>query len=151
MKKRTKALKIKDCFDAYKCMKINQPPKRSTYKDGSIPTKPTTLTDKNQSEAEVLQECLKWLRKKGCVADRLNVGSGQLGSSGYRTYGIIGAGDIVGILPNGIHFEIECKAGKGGRLSISQQRRQFKVQRNNGLYFVCHGVKELEYLMGLYL
>ena len=70
------------------------------------------------------------------------------GSSGFYSYGIKDGGDIQGLLSNGIHFEIECKRGKGGRLSKGQQKRMREIQESNGLYFVVHGVPELEYYMG---
>ena len=65
--------------------------------------------------------------------------------------GIIGAGDIIGILPNGRHFEIEVKAGRGGRLSKKQQERQAKVCQALGVYIVVHGLPELEHYMEFYL
>ncbi len=68
-----------------------------------------------------------------------------MSSSGYKSYGIKGAGDVVGLTPRGIHLEVECKAGSGGRLSKEQQERQEKIQENMGLYFVVHGLAELEY------
>lgn len=150
-KLRTKALKFADFADAVKCILKDKKPTRSTNKDGSISTKSIVPVDTSKSEAQVKQECLKWLRKNGCVADSMSIGAGQLGESGYRTYGIIGAGDIIGILPNGIHFEIETKVGKGGRWSILQQKRAAKIKRNNALYFVIHGIEELKYYMEKYL
>lgn len=69
-----------------------------------------------------------------------------MGASGYYSYGIRGAGDIIGELQNGMHFEIECKRGSGGRLSLEQQKRMRDVsQIREGYYFVVHGVEELEY------
>jgi len=80
------------------------------------------------------------------LADRLNVGAGHLeGTERFHTYGIPGAGDIIGLLPNGRHFEIECKAGKGGRLSKKQQERREKILNSNGIYVIIHGTNELEY------
>ena len=119
---------------------------KSGAKDGSIPTHPVVPCD-DLPEAEVLKQCLKWLRsKRGVLADRLNVGAGHLeGTERFHTYGIPGAGDIIGSLPNGRHFEIECKAGKGGRLSKKQQKRREKVLASNGIYVTVHSVNELEY------
>ena len=92
-----------------------------------------------------IKECMEWLRSKGVVADRNNVGFGDVGNTGrmYR-YGVKDAGDIIGILRTGQHFEIECKRSTGGRLSTGQQKRMDKIKDSNGLYFVVHGVEELE-------
>ena len=148
MKRRPKALIYADLADAVECMKQNKKPKRSTNKDGSITTKPDgRFYIPPLPEKDVLAACIKWLRKRGCIADRMNVGAGKLDNGSFYKYGIAGAGDIIGILPNGIHFEIECKRGDGGKWSISQQQRKKKIERNNALYFIVHGVEELEYFM----
>lgn len=149
-KRRPRSLIYADIADVVKCMREGKKVKRSTNKDGSINTKPIVPVE-SKPEKEVLQECLKWLRKRGCVADRLDAGTARLDNGQLYRYGIIGAGDIVGILPNGQHFEIECKHGAGGKWSISQQRRKKKIKRNNALYFIVHGVSELEYFLGDYL
>jgi len=67
--------------------------------------------------------------------------------AGQAVYGIKHAGDIIGILPNGVHFEIETKRGKGGKLSKGQQERMADVRATGGVYLVVHGVNELEFLM----
>jgi len=64
--------------------------------------------------------------------------------SGWHTYGIVGSGDIIGLLPSGRHLEIECKSGRGGRLSTAQQKRMADIRGNNGLYLVVCSVEELE-------
>lgn len=93
---------------------------------------------------------MKWLRKHGIMCNRNNTGAGQMGTSGFYSYGIKNGGDIIGLLPTGQHFEIEVKRGKGGRLSKGQQKRMQDIRANNGLYFVVHGLSELEhYFEGL--
>ena len=78
----------------------------------------------------------------------MNVGKGTLGRTGFFTYGIVGSADITGILRNGgQRLEIECKAGKGGRLSLDQQKFRQDIIENNGVYLIVHGVSELEFLM----
>lgn len=148
-KSRSKALKIADQYAAYLAMKAGEKPRRFTNKDGSITTK-STVPVEDKPEATVLKECIEWLRKHGCVADRMNVGAGDLGG-GFRKYGITGAGDIIGIMPDGGHFEVECKRGSGGRWSVAQQARAKKIRRNNAIYLIVHGVEELEHMMGEYL
>lgn len=121
--------------------------KREGAKDGSIATH-SVVEVRGYIESFVLLECMKWLRKHGVLCNRNNVGAGEMGASGYYSYGIRGAGDIIGLLKTGIHFEIECKRGAGGRLSLEQQKRMRQIGENNGIYFVVHGIEELEYYMG---
>jgi hypothetical protein len=101
---------------------------------------------KGLPETGVLAECRKWLKQHRIFHDRHDCGAGDFGH-GFATYGIVGAGDIIGILPDGIHFEIETKAGGGGRLSAVQQKRMADVQATNGVYLVVHGVEELVDMM----
>lgn len=143
---RSKALIYADLADAVRCMRQGKKPKRSTNKDGSINTEPIFSVEP-KLEKDVLKDCIAWLRRRGCVADRMNVGAGRLDNGNFYRYGIAGAGDILAYLPNGRGVEIECKHGAGGKWSISQQRRAKKIQRNNALYYIVHGVEELEYFM----
>ena len=98
----------------------------------------------------MLAECLKWLRSHLCLANRLNNGAHQ-DASGFHFYGISGAGDIIGCLPDGRHYEVETKAGRGGRLSVAQQKRQREVEGHNGLYLIVHSVGELADGIGPFL
>jgi len=123
--------------------------KQKGAKDGSIPTHPLCVVP-HHPESQVLKDCLSWLKKKGIVANRNNVGSGVIGS-GWYSYGIKGAGDIIGLLKDGTHFEIECKAGKGGRLSAEQQKRKQIIENSNGIFLVVHGLPELIFYFGALL
>jgi len=148
MKRKTRQQKLNDNFTAYECIKNNRPIKRGTAKDGSTPTHPVVECP-DVSESKVLAECLTWLKKHRIMADRHTPGNMPTGASN-TTFGIVGAGDIIGILPNGRHFEIETKRGRGGRLSKGQQERKRKVEANGGLYFIVHGLSEMElYFKGL--
>lgn len=150
MKRRTKAQKLKDCYDAFKCIREDKKVKREGTKDGSIATHPVIDIPITKPEKFVLADCLTWLRQHNILCNRNNVGAGEMGASGYYSYGIRGAGDIIGLLKTGQHFEIECKRGNGGRLSLEQQKRMKQIRENNGLYFVVHGLEELEhYFKGL--
>lgn len=144
MKRQTKQERCRDLFDAYRCVKAGKPVRRSMARDSSVPTRSVVPVDKDKLEAAVLAECMDWLKRHHIFHNRHDCGAGDFGH-GYATYGIINSGDIHGILSNGIHFEIETKAGKGGRLSKGQQKRMEDVRRTNAYYFVVHGVKELEY------
>lgn len=142
MKRQTARQKRLDWSDALKCLKRGQPPERlnSRRRDGSIPVKPVRAS--SQPERDVLAECLSLLRSRKILADRLN--NGKFCSNGrWAVYGIIGGGDIVAVLPGGIHVEVECKAGRGGLLSVEQQRRQERVTSHGGKYVVVCSVDEL--------
>lgn len=135
----TKHQQYEEAYEAYRAAKTGARPTLARPKP--IQTKPTVLVPP-RSEAEVLAGCLKWFRARRVFCDRHDCGAGDLGH-GYARYGIEGAGDIIGILPGGQHFEIECKAGDGGRLSVAQQKRMYDVAAAGGVYLVVHGVAEL--------
>ena len=148
-KRRTKLQKCKDYYDAFKCIREDRKVRREGTKDGSIATYPVVPVP-DLLESQVLVLCKNWLQEHKVLCDRNNVGAGAMGPSGFYSYGIKDAGDIHGMLRNhnGRHFEIEVKRGSGGRLSLGQQKRMRDVRENNGLYFVVHGIEELEYYMG---
>ncbi len=147
MKKRTRRQEYSDLADAVKAMREGRPVKRQGAKDGSIPTQ-SIVPVPNLLESVVLKQCLAWLKERGILANRNNVGSSQMGESGFYSYGIKDAGDIVGLLATGQHLEIEVKRGSGGRLSEGQQKRMRDIRNNNGMYLVIHGIPELEYYLG---
>lgn len=147
MKRRTKAQKLKDYYDAFKCIREDRKVKREGTKDGSIATHPVVEV-KVKPEKAVVQNCLIRLKRHGILCNRHDAGSFQNIHGDWGSYGIQGAGDIIGLLKTGQHFEIECKKGKGGRLSLAQQKRMRQIRENNGLYFIVHGVEELEHYMG---
>lgn len=136
---KTKNQKLAEAHQAYCAAKANTKPSRGA-KDGSIPTHPVVPCP-DLPEREVLKQCLAWLRARRVFCDRHDCGSGP----GHARYGIKGAGDIIGMVWEGTHFEVECKKGKGGRLSKDQQKRMRDVRAAGGEYWVCHGVEELEH------
>lgn len=147
MKRRSKSQKCKDYYDVFKCIREDKKVKREGTKDDSITTHPVVSVP-NLLESQVFILCKKWLKKHGILCNRNNVGAGQMGPSGYYSYGIRGAGDMIGLLKTGQHFELEIKKGSGGRLSLEQQKRMRNIKKSNGLYFVIHGVEELEFYLG---
>ena len=150
--RRTRALQYADIADAVKCINEGTNVKRSTYKDGSIPIKPVVLVDDKKLERDVKADCLKWLRQHHVFCNPHGCGSFTNKHGQRRMYGIKHSGDIHGMFRyDGRHFEIECKRGSGGKLSAGQQKRMKDVEDNSGLYFVCHGVEELEYFMRDYV
>jgi len=143
--KRTKAQEFERIAAGIKAIKENKSIPRAKAKDGSVPTHPIVEVP-DLLESEILKQCISWLKKRRIYCRRHDTGGGYLGQgTAYATYGIIGAGDIIGLLPNGVHFEIECKAGKGGRLSKQQQKHKKEIETNNGFYFIVHGIAELEF------
>lgn len=134
---KNKKQKLAEAHTVYQAAKTGTRPKHRT-KDGSIPTHPV-VSCPDLPEREVLKQCLAWLRSHRVFCDRHDCGSGP----GHARYGIKGAGDIIGILFDGTHFEVECKKGKGGRLSTEQSVRMVNVRHTGGEYWVCHGVEEL--------
>lgn len=151
MKPRTKKQKFNDNFTAFQQMKAGKDVVRMTNKDGSLTTTPTVPCP-DVLEGEVLADCLAWLKGRGIMCDRLNNGKGCIGfSATMYQFGIKGGGDILGILPSGQHFEIECKRGRGGNWSEEQRERCRRVMASNGKYWVVHGVPELEVLLNPYI
>ena len=151
MKRRTRAQQYADLADAVKCINEGKKVKRSTHKDGSIPTKPVVPVA-DLPEKQVVKDCINWLHRHRVMCNRHDAASFQNDRGQWGVYGIKGAGDIIGIIPpDGIHLELECKAGKGGRLGLLQQTRQIDVTRAGGLYFMVHGKEELEHHLGGYL
>ncbi len=142
MKKQTHTQKCKDYFQVFKCLKEGKKVRREGAKDGSIATHPVVPVP-DVLEADVLKQCMAWLKLHGIFANRHDAGTFQNNRGQWGTYGIKTAGDIIGMLKNGRHFEIECKRGRGGRLSLGQQKRMADVRNNNGLYFIVHGLDEL--------
>jgi len=144
MKSPTKKQKLDNYYEAYHHAKHGTRPTRKA-KDGSIPTHPVVPVPE-LPEDEVKIECCRWLRQHRIFHNRHDCGSCSTGY-GFIIFGIKDSGDIHGILPSGIHFEIETKRGKGGRQSAGQQKRMAGVRATNGIYLVVHGVLELEFLM----
>ena len=113
-------------------------------KDGGLPTKPLPFLEfVAKPESIVLKECVDWFKKHGYGAKRMNNGAGDFGG-GFRSFGIKGAGDIM-VIKNGRHIEIECKKGKGGVQSKSQQKHQKWLEHNGASYLIIHDVSELDF------
>ena len=146
--RRTVAQKQRDTATALLALRDHTQP----YKPQPLRTKPDIKS--TQSEADVLAACLKYLKSLAAYHpakfDRLNNGAGYTVRGGWSKFGIKGAGDIVGTLA-GRHFEIECKAGKGGQLSLEQLQRKADVERSGGAYLIVHSRDELEQRMQSYL
>ena len=149
MKPQTRKQKFNDLANAIGQIRKGEKVKRIGVKDGSITTHPVVPVNPKLLEHEVLADCLDWLIEHRVFCNRHDAGTFQNNRGQWGTYGIKGAGDIHGILKNhrGKHFEIETKRGSGGRLDVGQQKRMRDVRDSGGLYFVVHGVEELEHFM----
>ncbi len=149
MKRQTRKQQYNDLANVIGQIRRGEPVKRIGAKDGSIRTHPEVMVDALKLEHEVLADCLLWLRTHRVLCNRHDCGTFQNNRGQWGTYGIIGSGDIHGMLKNnwGKHFEIECKRGSGGIQSKKQQDRMKDVRANDSLYFVVHGVEELEHFM----
>lgn len=141
----TKKQKLDNCYEAYHHAKHGTRPTRKA-RDGSISTHSVVPVPElpELGKGGVQDECCKWLKQHRIFHNTHACGGGP----NHATYGIKDSGDIHGILPSGVHLEIECKRGKGGRQSAGQQKRMANVRATNGVYLVVHGVAELEYYMG---
>ena len=54
-----------------------------------------------------------------------------------------GVADILGILPNGKLFAIECKVGKN-KQDDNQKIFQKDIEANNGIYILAYNLEEVE-------
>ncbi len=144
---KSKKDKLAEAHMVYRAAKAGTKPNRSA-RDSSIPTKPVVpcpdLPELGKGGVQDL--CYKWLKARRILCNTHACGSGP----GHAIYGIKHSGDIHGILPDGRHFEIECKRGKGGRLKTGQSVRMVDIRHTCGLYYVVHGIPEMEhYFKGL--
>ncbi len=120
-------------------------PYKPGRKDGGIATKPVVPCP-DILEAEVLKECISWLKRHRVGVQRMNVTAIDIDGAGIRQYGIKGAGDLL-CAYRGQYIEVECKRGRGGVLSLDQQKHRDWVHLYDSIYLIIHGVPELEYFM----
>ncbi len=114
-------------------------------KDGGIRTVPVVPCP-DISEAEVLKACISWLKRHRVGAKRMNVTAIDIDGKGVRPYGIPGSGDILCVYA-GLYIEIEVKRGRGGVLSLNQQKHRDWVRDHGGEYIIAHGIPELEHFL----
>lgn len=144
---KTKTQKLAEAHILYTAAKTNTKPKRGA-RDGSIPTHPVVPCPDlpELGDGGVQKLCYQWLKARRVFCSTHACGRGP----NNAIYGIKHSGDIHGILPDGRHFEIETKKGRGGRLKTGQSVRMVDVRHTGGLYFIVHGIPEMEhYFEGL--
>jgi len=108
-------------------------------------TKPKRKT--NSKEAVVLRDCLKALHAAGLFVWRNNTGT--LWANGQPvSFGTPGSPDILGILPDGRFFGVECKSITG-KQSAKQKKFEQRVRDNNGVYILARCVAGLDEVIAL--
>jgi hypothetical protein len=102
-------------------------------------------------ETQLVYSCLQYLEAVvGCIAERRNVGAMECLKFGQKramvTFGRPGQADVYGVLPGGLHFELECKLpGKGARSQpTSEQANWLRRCAKQGAVSLC--VTSLEQL-----
>ena len=144
---KSKKQKLAEAHTRYTAKKAGTKPRRGT-KDGSIPTHPVVpcpdLSELGKGGVQDL--CYKWLKARRIFCD-----CHACGRKGGVLYGIKSSGDIHGYLPDGRGVEIECKRGRGGHQRSGQQERMALIHNTTAaLYFIVHGIPEMEhYFEGL--
>ena len=93
-------------------------------------------------EGAVVRSCLDYLAIRGIFAYRQNTGAAKTESGSYVHFGLVGASDIVGILPGGRFLAIECKAGRG-KTTLDQEQYLARVREAGGCAIVARSVDDL--------
>jgi hypothetical protein len=97
----------------------------------------------SQSEQELTRAIIDRLNAiPGVWAWRTNTGVAKMPGGRVR-FGLVGGGDITGILLGGRHFEVEVKL-PGGKWPVTPQQEKHgtRVQEMGGLWFVARSVDE---------
>lgn len=92
-------------------------------------------------ETTLVRECIAWCRAQGLFVWRNNTGTFQMGNR-WLKFSIVGAPDIIGLLPNGKFLGIECKV-KPNKQSDTQKHFEANITTNKGVYIVVYSVYEL--------
>lgn len=104
-----------------------------------------------KKEAEVLRECLDFLKFNGVFCWRQNTGAFRTERGQYFKSGLPGTPDILGVLPDGRFLGVECKREKGGRVSPAQQYVIKELLDSHAAVFVVHSAQELEQKLRLFM
>lgn len=92
-------------------------------------------------EAAVLRGCLQYLRLKNICHWRQNTGAVKI-EERYVQFGEKGVADIIGILPGGKFFAVECKSSTGTQ-TVHQKNFQMNVERSGGVYLIIKDAQHL--------
>lgn len=99
------------------------------------------MVARNKAHQELVRTLILKLSATGiCRVWAQNCGVAFRGEAAVR-YGIIGGGDISGILRDGRRLEIEVKTGRGKQ---TEQQKNFEamILAHNGVYIVARDVDE---------
>lgn len=100
------------------------------------------------NESQIQTAILKKLQSKGFYVWRNNNGATydhRIGGYRHNPYARRGVADIIGVLPDGRHLEIEVKT-KTGKQSPDQAIHQKRVEELGGLYILARSVKDIDHL-----
>jgi hypothetical protein len=89
------------------------------------------------TEKDILAEIKAYLSARGIFFFRCNTGR-----RGGVSFGVKGAPDIIGILPDGRFLAIEVK-GPGGKASIEQLQFLGEIAKNGGMAFVAFSIDDV--------
>lgn len=103
-----------------------------------------------RTETDLVRACLAYLTARGLMAWRNNSGAmvaEYKGRSRFMRFGVVGSGDIFGILPGGRFLSIECKVGKNVP-TPAQKDWARRVNERGGLAITVWSVDQLIEAMG---
>ena len=97
-------------------------------------------------ETHLKNSILDYLKYKGifCWLTNTQGNFSKRSNSYYKNPRLLsGVADIIGILPSGKLFAIECKVGKN-KQSDRQFEFQKRVEENHGLYLLAYSLEDVE-------
>jgi len=100
-------------------------------------------------ESDIQLKIIKKLQAAGIYVWRNNTtGLYDAKLRGYRSnpYQLKGVGDILGVLPDGRHLEVEVKTAKG-KQSPDQAIHAKRVTGLGGVYILARGVEDVDNLL----
>ncbi|KKN01235.1 hypothetical protein LCGC14_1129990 [marine sediment metagenome] len=100
---------------------------------------------KKPCEGDIVKACLSYLEALGIFAWRNNTGAmggTYKGTKRYVRFGVPGASDILGVLPNGRFLAIECKM-PGKKPTLKQRAFIDEINRHGGVAFVAESVTDV--------
>jgi hypothetical protein len=93
-------------------------------------------------EADLLRQVRDWLDSKLYFYWRQNTQATRIRGGVRVKSSAVGAADLMGILPNGRYFCIECKI-KGNKQSFEQKVWQEAVEKNHGIYILAYDLETI--------
>ena len=104
-----------------------------------------------KKEQVIKGEVLRWLKRHGCLAMRINSGAMSVRSERKNRWiqfsSEPGTSDILGVLPGGRFFAIEVKR-PGQKPTPKQEAFLQRVTRRGGLALVASSGEDLERVVG---